>query len=157
MTPIDDGTTAGAHHDDEAPNRQWRLGAYALCRREDAVLLVRASSRTEVEGRWFLPGGGVRFGEHPTAAVARELREETGLVAREVRLRDVDSDVRPRRNGTHEFTVRLLFDVEVDAGEPLVFEEGGTSDEARWVQVADLGSYELVDYVARVLGVASAK
>ncbi|HLK44739.1 MAG TPA: NUDIX domain-containing protein [Acidimicrobiales bacterium] len=157
MAPIDDGTSAGARHDDEAPTRQWRLGAYALCRREGEVLLVRASSRTEVEGRWFLPGGGVRFGEHPADAVVRELAEETGLMATEVSLRDVDSDVRPRRSGTREFTVRLLFDAVVDTTAPLVSEEGGTSDEARWVPLAELGSYPLVDYVARVLGAASAK
>lgn len=154
---MDDTTGASARHDDEDEQRQWRLGAYAVCRRSGAVLLVRASSRTEVEGRWFLPGGGVTFGEDPRDAVVRELFEETGLVSRGVRLRDVDSDVRSRRNGTREFTVRLLFDVEVDAAQPLTFEEGGTSDEARWVSDADLTAYPLVDYVARVLGVASAK
>ncbi len=153
---MDDGTSAGARHDDEVAARQWRLGAYARCRRDGCVLLVRASARTEVPGRWFLPGGGVRFGEDPGAAVLRELHEETGLVGTSVALLGVDSDVRRRRSGTEEFTVRLLYDVTVDDG-PIVAEVDGTSDEARWVPVDELGGLPLVDYVARVLSVATPK
>jgi ADP-ribose pyrophosphatase YjhB (NUDIX family) len=154
---VDDGSAQGVRHDDEDTARHWRLGAYALCRAEGRVLLVRASSRTEVEGSWFLPGGGVRFGEEPRSAVVRELAEETGLLARSVELRAVDSDVRRRRSGAEEFTVRLLFDVDVDPDAALVFEDAGTSDEARWVPVGELGAYRLVGYVARVLGVERSK
>ena len=43
----------------------------------DRVLLVKASP--EDSGRWFLPGGGVRFGEDPEAGLRREVEEETGF------------------------------------------------------------------------------
>jgi 8-oxo-dGTP diphosphatase len=49
-------------------------------RRGAEVLLVRrqAPGLPALHGRWELPGGKVAFGEHPAAAVAREVLEETG-------------------------------------------------------------------------------
>ena len=57
--------------------------AYALvtrCHGGDAqVLLTRLSASAAHPGRWTLPGGGVDHGEHPSAALAREVEEECGL------------------------------------------------------------------------------
>ena len=53
-----------------------RLAAYALLRPDpgrDEVVLVQASRRSDLAGRWFLPGGGVDHGEYPDAAVVREV------------------------------------------------------------------------------------
>jgi ADP-ribose pyrophosphatase YjhB (NUDIX family) len=55
----------------------YTLGAICLIERSDgALLLVRQSYRK----RWGIPGGLVKRGEAPEVAVAREVREETGLV-----------------------------------------------------------------------------
>ena len=64
---------------DHRPFRHQRLGAYALVRRDDAVLLTRISARGFHTGSWTLPGGGVDHGEPPRSAVLRELREECGV------------------------------------------------------------------------------
>ena len=42
-----------------------RLAAYALIRRDDAVLLTRISGRGAHPGSWTLPGGGIDHGESP--------------------------------------------------------------------------------------------
>jgi 8-oxo-dGTP diphosphatase len=46
--------------------------------------------------------------------------------------------------------VRLLYEVHVVGGE-LVAELGGTSDEARWVAVEDLGALDAMPYVLAAL------
>ena len=140
--------------DDE--DQHWRVGAYAICRRRDEVLLVRASSRTTVEGRWFLPGGGLEFGEAPQDAVLRELHEETGLAGRSPRLAGGTSDLHTGRRGGAIFVIRLLFDVDVDDDE-LVFEDEGTSDAARWVPLHEVRALGALPYVLDALGLASAK
>jgi ADP-ribose pyrophosphatase YjhB (NUDIX family) len=58
--------------------RGLSLGVRALVRDENGrILLIRHSYAPG----WLLPGGGVERGETAEAAVIRELREETGVVA----------------------------------------------------------------------------
>jgi ADP-ribose pyrophosphatase YjhB (NUDIX family) len=49
------------------------------------VLLVRRG-REPLKGHWSLPGGMLEVGEPLTAGVAREVREETGLVVEPLEL-----------------------------------------------------------------------
>ena len=134
----------------------WRVGAYAVCRRGDEVLLVRASSQTTVEGRWFLPGGGLRFGEDPVVGVLRELHEETGLTGRSPRLVMATSDLHERLMGGRLCMVRLIYAVDVEDG-ALVPEADGTSDEVRWVPLAEVEALGAIPYVVRALGLDSAR
>ena len=49
---------------------------------QDKVLLVRERS----DGKWTLPGGWVDIGDRPSFAVEREIREESGYLAKAVKL-----------------------------------------------------------------------
>jgi 8-oxo-dGTP diphosphatase len=137
-------------------DQHWRVGAYAICRRGDEVLVVRASRQTAVEGCWFLPGGGLGFGEPAADAVLRELREETGLAGRMPRLVGVTSDLHERPEGGRVFVIRLLFEVEVEDAE-LVAESHGTSDEARWVPLDQVRALGATPYVLVALGLDAEK
>lgn len=57
--------------------RRYRLrpGVYAVLRRGDAIL---ATHQAEPVPELQLPGGGIDPGEHPVAALHREVYEETG-------------------------------------------------------------------------------
>jgi 8-oxo-dGTP diphosphatase len=52
-----------------------RPGVYAILLRGDSIL---ATHQSEPVPEFQLPGGGIDRGEHPIAALHREVREETG-------------------------------------------------------------------------------
>jgi 8-oxo-dGTP diphosphatase len=124
-----------------------RVAAYGLARRGSEVLVVRASSRSGVRATWWLPGGGVKFGESPADCLAREFLEETGLRAHVRRVRDVVSDVTvTTEEPVRLHSVRLIYDVEVDDG-PLRPEVDGSSDAVRWVLPHELQVLPLVPWL----------
>ncbi|MFN0152829.1 MAG: NUDIX hydrolase [Gaiella sp.] len=50
-----------------------------VLRRDDEAILLARRAVEPAKGLWDVPGGFLEEGEHPEAAVRRELREETGL------------------------------------------------------------------------------
>lgn len=125
------------------------VGVGAVVWRGDRVLLVRRA-RPPRAGQWSLPGGGQRVGETLAEAVAREVREETGLAVRDLRLittldlieRDPDGRVR------HHYT---LVDYTAEAapeGEPVA---GDDAAEAAWFDLADLGGLGLWSETLRII------
>lgn len=88
------------------------VGAVALD--EDARLLVVRRGREPARGLWTLPGGRVEPGERLHEAVAREVREETGLTVEVGRLVGVFEVI-----GDTYHHVILDYAVEVMGGEPV--------------------------------------
>lgn len=132
-------------------DRRSRLAAYAVIASRGRILLVRASDASDFAGTWWLPGGGVEFGEHPADAVVREVLEETGLGARIVSDPVVLSDVHPiEARGISLHTVRVVYRVEADEG-PLRAEQDGTSDVAEWVAFESLGARDVMPFVHQAL------
>lgn len=138
--------------------RRVRLAAYALVVRGDHILLSRLAPHLTPHEQWTLPGGGVEFGEHPREAVVREVHEETGLavqVGETARVYDV-SGVGERGGEQVQFhSVRLVYDgwVPLDAPEPRVVEQDGSTVDAAWHPVADVlsGRVPTVRLVAEAL------
>ena len=125
-----------------------RIAVYGVHIIDDEILLVRASSMTEVPGRWFLPGGGVEHGEHPTDALIREMSEETGLDAVIGPHLGIVSDVRTRRSGVVVHTVRIIYAIESATG-TLHHETAGSSDLARFVPLVEAVRLPLAHYVVQ--------
>ena len=144
---------------DAAPPERQRIAAYALLTREEQVLLTQMSSRTRIEGRWTLPGGGIDHGEEPREALRREVYEETGLHVEPGRVLDVHAThfVGARADGRVEdyHGIHLLFEAEIlDKSrdvEPHVVEEGGSTARAAWVSIDDAHGLDLLSAARHAL------
>jgi len=53
------------------------LKSFVLIEKEGRFLLIREAAK-KWNGKWFLPGGKVEFGETPDQAAHREVKEEAG-------------------------------------------------------------------------------
>lgn len=117
-----------------------RIGVLAVIRRGDAFLLVRRKFAPNI-GVWGFPGGKLEWGETLAACAARELKEETGLVA----TFDTDPLIPIEAiNGAEGFHFILIPLVgQVTSGELVA---GDDALEARWVTRTDM------DALPRVLG-----
>lgn len=117
------------------------VGAVAV--RDGAILLVRRGNPPEA-GRWSLPGGRVQLGETVSAAVRRELHEETGLQGRVGTLRGWAERI------TEHFHYLILdFDVEVEPGRAPT--AASDAVDAAWVALRELDSIELVSGLVEFL------
>ena len=119
--------------------------SYGILIDNDRVALVRSSNPRHVPPLWWLPGGGIDFGEAPEDTLIREFREETGLDVDNPQLIGVTSDVRRRDNGDKIHTVRIIFCVDLAGGE-LHHEVHGTTDHAAWFDLRDLETMNIADY-----------
>jgi ADP-ribose pyrophosphatase YjhB (NUDIX family) len=98
-------------------------------------------------GAWTLPGGGVEFGEHPDAAVIRELEEETGLRGEIEQVAGVFSHVYRKSRaaqGRDFHFLGVLYRVRIVGGD-LRDEVDGSTDMAAWFSRARLADVRLVE------------
>jgi ADP-ribose pyrophosphatase YjhB (NUDIX family) len=119
----------------------------AVVRRGDEILLVRRGRGTAV-GQWAIPGGRVEFGEGLKAAVAREVREETGLdvtVGRFLGWAERMGD----DPGPYHY---VILDFAAEPNDPAgVARAGDDADAVAWVPTKDLETYPLVAGLAEFL------
>ena len=103
----------------------------------DHLLLVRRGTAPG-QGQWSLPGGRVEAGEAMVAAVVREFREETGLVA----VCGPMIGWVEQMSAEHHFVI-VDFQVTVLDDDPPV--SGSDADEAAWFPLAEVSGLKLVD------------
>lgn len=106
----------------EYPNRPF-TAALAVCRRGERVLLAeRYKAGSAFSGKWGFPGGMQEVGETILAAAARELCEETGIIAEPLRVVDAFDVIGKEADGrvrAHFTLVCVVLDWRSGEGEPL--------------------------------------
>ncbi len=120
------------------------LAVGAVVLHEGRLLLVRRMQPPAV-GAWSVPGGRVEPGETLTAAVAREVLEETGLL---VAVDELVGWVERTGDAYHFVILDFFAHVLGDDLEPVAGDDAG---EARWVEAADLDELPLVAGLADFL------
>jgi 8-oxo-dGTP diphosphatase len=95
------------------------------CLRHDQVLLMKRHKEPNL-GLWVAPGGKIEADEAPYECAIRELREETGLQARETLFRGIVSIVMP---ALERPCMQFLYVVTDSAGELVTDEREGA---LRW-------------------------
>ncbi|HHB90750.1 MAG TPA: NUDIX domain-containing protein [Anaerolineae bacterium] len=109
--------------------RDPKLAAGALIVEAGRVLLVRRDVVPR-KGFWAMPSGFVEYDEQPRDALAREIREETGLEAEIGRIIDVYPIADPNKPG-----VFLLFEARILGGQ---LQPGDDVSEVQWFPIDDI-------------------
>jgi 8-oxo-dGTP pyrophosphatase MutT (NUDIX family) len=124
--------------------------AVLVTRADDGRVLV---ARQDADPRWIVPGGAVDPDEHPRDAAVRELREETGLVLRDVRLLVTSGGTAFRTeypNGDVCGYVISLYGATADNPDDAHIVDGEL-DELRWCHPAELRELDLKPWFAQML------
>lgn len=124
------------------------LGVGAVIVKDGCVLLVRRAHEP-LKGEWSLPGGAVETGEILHEAVAREVREETGLEVSVGPLVDVVDRVHHAPDGRVMYHFVVVDYVCTPIGGTLA--PASDAAEVCWVGRADLASYGVSDQAVAVI------
>lgn len=115
---------------------------------EGNVLLIKRSETEDVlPGVWDIPGGTLEDGEDPKEGALREVKEETSLEVKNLRLFHYTSSV---DYGKNKQFVRLIFTGECASSDIRLNPED--HDEYRWVFPDDISDdMKLVEYLHETL------
>ena len=108
----------------------------------ELLILKRSLNEDYLPGVWDVPGGTLEWGEDPFEGVARETKEEVGLLISNARLLDYYSNV---DSGKQKHFVTLIFVTEYEDDQlPTLSED---HSEYAWITKEEAKDYNLLHYL----------
>ncbi len=108
------------------------VGTVFLCRdgRGNFLMSKRSQNTRDEQGRWEIPGGGLKWGSSAEDNIQKEVKEELCAVAKDIKFIGYRDVFREKKDGTKTHWLMLDFAVlvdpnEVKIGEPEQCEEIG--------------------------------
>lgn len=124
------------------------VGVGAVVLEGDRVLLVKRAHEP-LQGEWSVPGGAVELGETLESAIAREVREETGLEVEVGPIVDVLDRLRYDPDGRVKYHFVLVDFVCRPTGGVLRY--SSDADAAEWVPINHLERYGVAEATISVI------
>jgi 8-oxo-dGTP diphosphatase len=115
--------------------RDRKLVVAGLVAHDGRVLITQRTAEQALPLQWEFPGGKVEPGEAPVAALARELREEIGVVVEVGRIWDVLFHAYPAFD-----LVMLVYTCRIVDGEPRAVEVADLA----WVVPTELSRWDIL-------------
>jgi 8-oxo-dGTP diphosphatase len=123
------------------------LGVSALVVDGRQVLLVKRG-KAPLLGYWSLPGGQVEMGETLVMAAAREVAEETGIVAHGLKQIETVEIINPAsESGAQTHIVLVVFRGE-GKGIPTASDDAA---EARWVALGEIAGLHMAEETKQLI------
>ncbi len=124
------------------------VGALIVQGAGERILLVRRGSEP-LKGMWSIPGGVLEVGEILTAAVKREVLEETGLKVEPLEIAGVVDRIVPDAVGKTRYHYVLVdYVCKVMGGE---LRAGSDVDDVRWMMKSELDSFDIADFTRQMI------
>jgi ribonuclease HI len=129
-----------------------RIAVRAIIRKDEKTLLLRrANGRPTILGKFELPGGKLEYGEQPEDALARYLKDDSGLTIQTAQLFDVLSYIDyDDRDMQYIFILYLVSTNAEDSNLKL----GQNYDKYLWKKMSDIHQDELTESAKLLLGIS---
>lgn len=112
----------------------------------DQVLLIKRD-KPPAQGFWSVPGGKQEAGESMVEACKREIIEETGLITE---IKQIVAVVERRVENFHYIIIDFLAHLQDQQAVSSPVAQSDAS-EARWIDIAELDDYPLVEGLAEII------
>jgi 8-oxo-dGTP diphosphatase len=118
--------------------RKVYVAVKALILRSGRILIIKRSSKEDVNpNEWDLPGGKIRFGEHPLDGIKREVAEEVGVKIKIIKPLDVWTFFKDNRKTQ---VIGITFLAKIISGKVKI---GKEHTRYRWILPKDIEKYKI--------------